>query len=736
MAYSGIVIVESALSALDSALINESWFENYDIPENTLGLRKVELNDIVYILSDDADESSGVVIVDAAVLSSDISPAALLSRICRVGMRQFDRTISLPVAWQPFHEGSLLSIYATSSRKLGGARLHIDQSPRGDKNNIFVFAVTSKTKNFSDLDINYEVYDRAKSGLLDALVQDVEVEISTVGEYGILLSIPRDLDFSSSGTLQEWYQYKLNTEQLNFVEKDHSAPVRLRGVAGTGKTQAMAVKCLRDLYNDADGENKKRFAFLTHSSALAHDVLRRMFHALDPTEKWASLETVDGKSKLWVGTLYELARELLNYEKKGLIPISSDGMEGRDIQAMLIRDAIKEIRRSPRFVLSLRDNCESLLPIFNDDDIPDSLVQEIGNEFACILDAEKIRKGSDEAVRYLTNTREKWQMELKAKADRELILELHDKYRQALSTERYLSMDQMISDFERYLILYEWEQLREFIGFDLVFVDEYHYFNRVEAMVFHNLFTMRACVDGKWPLFMAYDLKQSTSDNALNVGGERFRNPKVGPSEQVDLERVYRSTPEIVDLLAGVDASFPALDLEGEFAEYSGQSDHGSGAIPELWEFGTDIDMIDGVLMEAERRARALDGGGRQVAILCMNEERFKRYMDAGRVKNKVVTVLSRDDMRELRYAKKKCVLSMPEYVAGLQFDSVFLVNMDDADWSNEVMSIGARRRYISRVYLGASRASQKLVIATSNERGGMSKVLEGPLKYGKIVRV
>lgn len=731
--YKAIVIVDSALSALDSALIDGSWLENFAIPENSQGIRKVELNDVVYILTADADETSGFVVVDIDVLASRTGAIEMLNRIARVGLRQFDRNIALPVAWQPFHEGSLLSIYAAPNRKPGGARLHFDRSPRGDENSVFAYALTADPKNFDNVSIDYSVYDFAKDGLIDALLQDVEEGPKTVGEYGILLPMPGEMEIGLSGTLDEWYEHKLNKEQLTFVDRDYSAPVRLRGVAGTGKTQAMAVKCLRDLYIDAEGENRKSFAFVTHSSALAHDVLRRMFNALDPSGKWATLETVEGKPKLWIGTLYELAHELLNYEKKGLTPLSPDGLEGRELQAMLIREAILETRQHPRFVLTLRDQCETLLPIFADEGVSDALVEEIGGEFACILDAEKIRKGTTEANRYLTNARESWQMELKSKADRQLLLELHQSYREALRNQKFLSLDQMISDFERYLVFDEWEQLRDSVGFDAIFVDEYHYFNRIEAMVFHNLFAMRARSDGKWPLLMAYDLKQSTSDNALNIGGQRFRNPGVGESQQIDLEKVYRSTPEIVGMLAGLDASFPALDLEGEFGEYSGVSELESGPVPELWEFETDIKMIDGVLEEAKRIANSIDGGGRQVAILCMNEERFKTYMTAGRVKDKVVTVVSRDDMRELRYAKKRCVLSMPEYVAGLQFHSVFLVNFDEADWSVEGMGIGARRRYISRAYLGASRASTQLVIATSNERGGVSKVLEGPLENGNI---
>ncbi|MNJ40227.1 hypothetical protein D3C77_351170 [compost metagenome] len=70
--------------------------------------------------------------------------------------------------------------------------------------------------------------------------------------------------------------------------------------------------------------------------------------------------------------------------------------------------------------------------------------------------------------------------------------------------------------------------MRERDGFDLVFVDEYHYFTRAEAMLLHNLFKSRAQVAGRWPLLMAYDIKQATNDVAISGGMEKFRNPGVG----------------------------------------------------------------------------------------------------------------------------------------------------------------------------------------------------------------
>ena len=41
-----------------------------------------------------------------------------------------------------------------------------------------------------------------------------------------------------------------------------------------------------------------------------------------------------------VGSIYELARDLLQYERKELKPLSTDGQEGREFQTLLIDDAI------------------------------------------------------------------------------------------------------------------------------------------------------------------------------------------------------------------------------------------------------------------------------------------------------------------------------------------------------------------------------------------------------------
>ncbi|KVE11156.1 hypothetical protein WI92_19160 [Burkholderia vietnamiensis] len=648
----------------------------------------------------------------------------------RVALRHFDRSIAIPVQWQPYHSGSRLSIFAQAARD-AQQRVYFDQSPDGT-GNLYAFAVTSSPEDLDGVQEDNALYRRAIEGTCDAILADPPA-VPPVGNFGVLLSEPLGVRLASTGTLQEWYEQRLNPEQLAFVDRPHDRPVRLRGAAGTGKTQAMVVKCLRDLYADADSD--KTFAFLTHSSALAHTAVRGMLHALDPTERWTSLRTPSGQPRLWIGTIYELAQEKLGYEKKGLRPLSLDGRDGREYQRILIEQAIEQVVKDPRIVLDLFPGCPDFQKRLTNRGEDASLIDELMNEFACVLDLEAIKKDTHEANRYARASREPWQMVLPSEAHRRVVLEIHDIYRGLLRAAKMLGMDQMIADFGGYLGTHEWGALRERDGFDLVFVDEYHYFTRAEAMLLHNLFKTRAQVGGRWPLLMAYDIKQGTNDVAFSGGMEKFRNPGVGESVLTELKQVYRSTPQITAFLRDLDASFPAMDLEGEYATYVAESQQDDGETPTLTVYETDISLVDSVFEQATRLARDIDGGGSQVAVLCLNEALFDKIQLAGRVREKFVPITTREDLKELRYAKSKCVFSMPEFVAGLQFHTVFLIHADSADY-DEDQGQGTRRRYVSRVYLGASRAARNILLSSSKEHGGPSHLLAAPLANSTLRRL
>jgi hypothetical protein len=491
-----------------------------------------------------------------------------------------------------------------------------------------------------------------------------------------------------------------------------------------------------------------------------------MLFALDPTRRWERTRN----ATLWTGSLYQLARDYLDYKAKGLRPLSLDGIEGREYQRMLANDALNKELKNSRFVRDLISQCT---PEFRDlatDPLKrDRFIGLVLNEFASIIDAEGVRLGTDSAQAYMTNVRDDWLMSLPTEFERGAVLFIHDQYCKDLDDSQYLSLDQMIGDFSRYLMTSaEWRQLRNRAqdkkGFDLIFVDEFHHFNRIEAGIFHNLFSRdyhslfkaESRINGKSarpanesgeapsdedrkqlpPLFMAYDLKQSATDAGVRTAS-LFRAAAGGETTLVELTKVFRSTPAIAAFLADFDGAFPAYQMAGEWPAYPQQKPQQSSdsGVSTLQVFSKNTELLDGIFATAEREAIKI--GGRHVAVLCLNDDLFETYLHVGRknMKDKYVAVKSRSDIGELRYVRRKVVFSMPQHVQGLQFESVYLINLDQAEVPPGA-SESERRRFITRCYIGASRAVSKLAVASSEERGGPCNILNLCLNRGSLKRV
>lgn len=287
---------------------------------------------------------------------------------------------------------------------------------------------------------------------------------------------------------------------------------------------------------------------------------------------------------------------------------------------------------------------------------------------------------------------------------------------------------------------HEWNHICDSNGFDGVFVDELHCFTRPERMVFHELFKKNKVFNAeKLPLFMAYDVKQSIDDNFIHSvksgsGSSLFKSTKVGKTDLVELTQVFRYTPEIAKFLSDIDGSFPALDLASEWNELSLDSKGTNGEKPTLTVYETDVELIDKVFKEASLKAKKFPH--KTVAILCSNFDIFEKYITVGRIKNLFEAITSRDEVLRASKLKGKCIFSMPEYVAGLQFDEVYFIHLDKIEVDEDNPSCGAYRRFVSKVYLGSSRAKATLNIACSKSRQGPSHILTPAIESGSLIQI
>jgi hypothetical protein len=744
-----LVFSASALFEFSRFSIPREWFNSYDLPDLDAGLKRAVIDDIVYIIENSLNDDDGpLVVINLAdpypVFSEGRDNALLLERIITVARAAFTTSVKVPPTWRPYREHCLLAINAASRIKGRGSRVSINLRPN-NVGDVFVYAFNEEVVAFSDQPNIELLHLEARSKFADAILAPSFPSPEST-RSGIVLEERSSRGFVQGATLQQWYSSKLTSSQQRFVDKPYDGPVRLRGVAGTGKTLSLIIKILRDGARFEAAKQSVKLCFITHSTASV-DFVSAMAEGLD------TLGLLTGRGefcKIEVRTLYDLAHEHLHFELDNLQPLSLDGREGRVLQAELIGSALREMWSST----ILQARFSDISPILRSqwEGIVENagegytLVTELMNEFSSVLDAESIRIGEERGERYAKAAikRAAWLMTLETEIDRRFVLEIHRRYRAHLSAMNTLSVDQMVADFNTYLDSNRWDRVRDRSGYDALFVDELHLFTATERQTLHRL--IKRGLDDKGivkrpPIFMAYDLKQSPRDSftQLEETGSQFfaATTALQNSELVELDKVFRYTPQITEFLTDLDAAFPAIDIPGEWEAYAGTAKLGPGPLPEIHVFKDDRALFETVFDEASRCARTIQGGGKRIAVLCPSEAVFDRYLliAAGRYEGKVLPITNREPATGLQHAGKRFIFSMPEYVAGLQFDTVFLIHADAAE-APPNSSIGTRRRFISSVYLGSSRAEKTLQISASLTRGGKSDIFDMAIGRRSLLEV
>ncbi|ELB7341471.1 UvrD-helicase domain-containing protein [Vibrio cholerae] len=737
-----IVLDEEAVNILSSAILDSIWFREFRLPEAYNNkLCSILDGNIQYIISNSATKNSRLLVIkiEDNGLYCGLEGKELITAFERslvIALSKFRKSISPGRNWGKYVDHNIISIFATNRNASEALRLYFNTSPF-DTNHIYLYKSTKKINHMQSNDSEDELFIDSISNFEKTLevctFEDKVPQKENIKDFGIELTEPYKSFDGLSYSLEQWYENKLTDEQRRFVDKNYDNPVRLKGAAGTGKTLALAVKFLRDAYSFEERREKKRLLFLTHSHT-ACEMVVKMINTMDEKYLFNEFKFVHVK----IASLYDLAQDILNYNLNNLYPISTDGKEGRELQYEILTNLIDEKIKDLRFITSKLNKCSSYFKEYIQNTSKRHFFAiEVLNEFACILDAENIFLGSDNSKQYLNGPRENWQMELQTSDDRQLLLELHNAYREKLKELNALSMDQMIADLSSHLRSHFWNRMCETEGYDGIFVDELHYFTKPERMIFNELCRSRS-ENGRYPIFMAYDIKQSTNDIFLNsVRNESianiFKSTGVGSSQLIELTKVFRYTPEIARLLEDLDGSFPALDLASEWIKLKLSTDNENGSTPELTLFENDIDLIDSVFNEASRLAKK--DVRKTVAILCVNQELFNKYLHVGRIRSFYKPLTSREEIANLHKLKGKAIFSMPEYVAGLQFDTVYLIHIDKNELPDEVTHNGIYRRFISQVYLGASRAMNSLFISSSAERRGISQILESAIFNQSLIK-
>jgi hypothetical protein len=538
-------------------------------------------------------------------------------------------------------------------------------------------------------------------------------------------------------SFDNWYRARLTVNPRRDVDHPLSPSVRLVGPAGSGKTVALVVKCLREIHDTKETGVTRRILFLTHASSTAAGV-EDLVLEMDPAAGLESLASTP--PSLVITTLYALADRYMRYDLDELTPVSLDGHEGRTFQADVLNDVIEKELKADWIAFRSRCSPPFIAYMEADKDSPERrfFLWELLNEFACVLDAEGVRSAVERREKYLGDKRKSWMMVLQSREEREVVLRLYDQFRAWLRDVKAIGSDQMIADFLNYLDSYRWEATRKKEGFDVIFVDELHLFNRQERLLFRYLLP-----DNNVPpaVFMAYDAKQSPRDTFLGMPSaeaqkyDLWQDARLGKPEKIELVDIFRYTPQIARALSIIDQSFPGQDLDADWPAYSGISKTEPGPVPIVCELPS-ASATYGVVFKRAKVLQQKLRRDQRVAVLCCSYDLFRRYLERPELRDDFYAITSRDEALGILHSRKKFIFSMPEYVAGLQYDTVLLTDVNRGEVPDGPFSVPALRKFASQVYLGASRAQRRLEIYASSEYGGVAPLLTLAVVEGAIQNV
>lgn len=735
---SAVVFTERALALCLGRELPDEWFQRFECPlDGSWRVLSVRRDSMVFVLDETASERSMRIIVSLAasgffdLVPSKVRPTAL-QRIHRIALQAAERNISLPAHWSPYHVDNKIAAFAYQIER-GNDRLVAAVMARGkdDPPDLLVCELTTESaqvdlRNYAPDEETYRAATKFyASAVAEAGARFLEVRRPQL--EGIV-----DLEATSYGAVVQGLTYsawlnRLSTDQRRFVEHPPVRSLKLRGPAGSGKTLALQLKALRLLYDAAEKE-RPRVAYVTHSWAVAEQAQ----DALERLDERGLAQEVD------VVPLLTLAEASLPMKPPGYRLLGDDSHTGKLEQLHAISRVLDSFRRGdwPVYRRVCSREFAARVEAQTGTVEHDTFVWDLMGEFACVISANGILPGVNALQRYLKIERVPWMMPLENDNDKRVVVLLYTAYIRALELNRLLSNDQIIGDYLNFLATYHWHALRRDRGYDYVIVDELHLFNEQERLVFHQL---TRDPDSFPILFMALDPRQSPAETyaefkiADTTTGESGRASRTfGSPEPIDLTEVYRFTPEILAFLKHIDAHYPALELGEDWGVSIGsaRSATESGPTPLLFRHQDRTAECGSVLQRAVDACK----GERRVAVLCLDHGSFDRYegslaMFNGRFKS----IRSRDDVEQLRYSRRKIVVSMPEYVAGLQFDTVLLGGLE-ARFARYGPHQGYElRRLLAGLYLGASRASRVLEIHFTDAGGGMPVVIDSAVAAGTL---
>lgn len=684
------------------------------------------------LVRDETDHLLGLTVPDKL---ADYSLEAL-SRLATFAEYSKKVGYSLPKPWGQYKLNSLVSFFAIPIGYQTGVRWIAEVgNPTGrdvvfwrttskdDKEDIsifanlerpnFAFVVNEWPDVFSSLQRNFRTSARET-------IHHREVELGSVSSE------------ARFRTYSEWLKV-ITDEQRRFVEMESDVSIRLRGPAGSGKTLALTLKAIREAQRARERDQDTRLLIATHSWALAGQIQQ----SIDSMG-------VAGLREIEVFPLLAVAQDILpvaNGPGDDFQLLGDDNASGKQLQLNQIEEVIEEFVAGDW--ITYRDSSSERLRHRIESEIQEdrsALSWDLNLEFGSVLGANAIFPGPGQFQTYASISRTPWMLPLESEEDLAIVFRLYTDYMGRLQERSFITSDQFLSDFLRYLTTHAWNLRRKKDGYDLIFVDEFHLFSPLERQVIHFL---TRNTSGYPRISIAVDPRQSASETFIGSASDRTQSSADSSAQSaftdakdVVFNSVHRFTPQILRLIQHIDKSYPTFNFGPQWnvdlsVATTQQSD---GVLPKLVENRSS----EGEVRDILRAVGEVYQDGR-IAIAVMSRKKWARYSQLAsslglnvRPKYAITTITGRSEIEGQSFQKRGVVIGQAEYLAGLQFTSVFIVGLPEID----LLSVGEQTRMLSLLYLAISRAERDVRIFLNDEDSSLPDVFVRAVGDGMLEHV
>jgi hypothetical protein len=526
--------------------------------------------------------------------------------------------------------------------------------------------------------------------------------------------------------------------QRKFIEQPLTAPHRIEGPAGTGKTLSLILKCISGLKNAERKGEEHRSLFVAHSEA-TRKTIEDLFTAND-ADNFAGRDRYTNKQSLQITTLHELCGQLLNTEISENEFLDRDAMESKNAQLLYVTEAVHEVLardlETHRRFLSA-----DFLKFLSEED--EWTISEMVQHEVSVL----IKGRADEDLdKYKRMPYLGYGLPVRNSSDRGFVFVIFQAYQDKLRASAQFDTDDIVLTAIGQLNTPIWRRRRQREGFDSIFIDETHLFNMNELSVFHYL----SRSDSSYPIAYSVDRSQSLGDRGWNseaVESTFGQGTSVEGSSRTVMKSIFRSSPEIVNLAFSVTSSGATLFTNFEnpltFASSAfTEEQERRSAPPEYFSYPHDDDMTKGAFTHAEEMVRSVEGSKHDILIVAFDPTVLEMLVRYANLTNKPIEVISRrGDIEVVKRAQKagRFVLGLADYVGGLEFCGVVLVGVDNGRLPpTRTQATADSLNFLSyashgRLYVAIMRAKYRVDILGTDQRGP-SRLLIPAFENGALV--